>query len=70
MTDSRFFPGYIWVSTDPNCKAGLCMPATSPTEAAERFLARQRTWGNRGKVRVVYTLLSAGAQPERHEIVL
>ena len=68
--DSRFFPGYTWVSQDPNCKTGLCMPTTDPEEAARLYLARRLEYHNVGRVFVVYTMSQAGDEPLRIEVTV
>lgn len=54
VRDSRFFPGYYWVSEDADGLKGLCMPAVDEREAVERFFARDLTWVNRGKQFTAY----------------
>lgn len=70
--DSRFYPGYTWVSDRADCQLGLCMPG-APAEAARLYITknpRLNTYYNVGRTFTVWTLADAAAQPERHDIIL
>jgi hypothetical protein len=68
--DDRFSPGYTWCSDDDDCRRGLCMAETDPAKAAERYVANDRTWHNRGRIVTVWTLADPTASPQKHTITL
>ena len=69
--DTRFYEGYVWVSTDEACKYGLCMPGVSARVAVDRYFARTRAmYWNRGKVFTVWTLDRPDGVPVRHDVVM
>ena len=70
MDDSRFYPGYVWISESPDCRIGSCYAAATPEQAVIKWAEYRRRYWNRGKVATLYTLASADAEPVRHEVVL
>ncbi len=69
LSESCFFPGYVWCSDRPDCKLGLCMRG-SPEDAAQRYADGYRCYRTRGKKVIVYTMTASGQVPLQHDIVL
>ena len=66
----RFFPGYTWVSDDPDCRLGLCMPSVDREQAAMMFLDRYLVWRNRNRTFTVWTMQGEGETPVQVSIRL
>ena len=64
--DSRFFPGYIWVSDHADCMRGLCYQSSDERAAAE-WMAPKGYW-LKGKTFAVFTKTEPYDVPQRHMI--
>ena len=70
--DTRFSPGYTWVSEEPLCRSGLCMPSTDHATAAAMYCDRPSTryWHMRGRTWTVWTMQTPTDTPQMHVIAL
>jgi hypothetical protein len=70
--DTRFSPGYTWVSEEPLCRSGLCMPSTDHATAAAMYCDRPSTryWHMKGRTWTVWTMQTPTDTPQMHVISL